>query len=147
MDCDMTQSKRPVSDDVDIRFDPEHWFRNLINSINASDFEGLKEAQQRLLSCGFSVVPVSPSQVCKADPQLSTPKEIAERLGVTVGTVRAWLNAGELRGIRISKPCARHTRYVIRERDLQEFLEGRRTVLRHHEPRRRKLRGNVHNFF
>jgi excisionase family DNA binding protein len=32
-----------------------------------------------------------------------SPKEFAERMGVTVGTVRRWLRNGELRGTKISR--------------------------------------------
>ena len=52
-----------------------------------------------------------------------TVPEIANRLRVHQDTVRAWLQAGDLKGIRLA---GRRAGWRISERDLREFLEKRR---------------------
>ena len=49
--------------------------------------------------------------------QLMTPKQAAERLIVSEKTVKDWLRAGTLKGIKVGRL------WRIRESDLQEFLK------------------------
>jgi len=44
--------------------------------------------------------------------------EVAEALGVTTETVRAWLKKGRLKGVRIGRPI------FITEKSIREFLTG-----------------------
>jgi excisionase family DNA binding protein len=49
--------------------------------------------------------------------------EVADRLGVHLQTVRAWLRSGELPGYLLSRKAG----YRIRESDLAAFLDQRRS--------------------
>ena len=49
--------------------------------------------------------------------QVFTPAEVAERLKVSSKTVKDWLRAGKLRGVKAGRL------WRVRERDLEEFLE------------------------
>ena len=51
--------------------------------------------------------------------RLLTPEQVAERLGLSVLTVRAWLRAGTLPGV---KPGGRLWR--MRETDLDDYIRG-----------------------
>ena len=51
--------------------------------------------------------------------RLLTPEQVAERLGLSVLTVRAWLRAGTLPGV---KPGGRVWR--MRETDLDDYIRG-----------------------
>ena len=53
--------------------------------------------------------------------RLLTPEQVAERLGLSVLTVRAWLRAGTLPGV---KPGGRLWR--MREVDLDDYIRGLR---------------------
>ncbi len=53
--------------------------------------------------------------------RLLTPEQVAERLGLSVLTVRAWLRAGTLPGV---KPGGRLWR--MREADLDGYIRGLR---------------------
>lgn len=46
-----------------------------------------------------------------------TPDEVAKSLGLHPNTVRKWLRAGRLSGVRVGN------RWRVRERDLEAFLE------------------------
>lgn len=48
--------------------------------------------------------------------------DVAETLGVTQRTLRAWIAGGKLPVVRLSARCIR-----IRAEDLQEFIERRRS--------------------
>ena len=47
--------------------------------------------------------------------------EVAEALGVTTETVRAWLKKGRLKGVRVGRPI------LITEKNLRDFLTGETT--------------------
>jgi len=47
--------------------------------------------------------------------------EVAEALGVTTETVRAWLKKGRLKGVRAGRPI------LITEKNLRDFLTGETT--------------------
>lgn len=53
--------------------------------------------------------------------RLLTPEEVAERLSVTPRTVRDWLKAGKLQGMKAGRL------WRISEKALCEFLEGGET--------------------
>jgi excisionase family DNA binding protein len=57
----------------------------------------------------------------EAPERLLTPEQVAERLGLSVLTVRAWLRSGQLPGV---KPGGRVWR--VREHDLDEYIRGLR---------------------
>jgi excisionase family DNA binding protein len=50
--------------------------------------------------------------------RLLTVRELAERLGISLGTVYHWLSQGRLPAIRFSKRCVR-----FRESDVQQLLD------------------------
>jgi excisionase family DNA binding protein len=50
--------------------------------------------------------------------KLMTPEEVAERLNVTVNTVREWLRAGELTGVKLGRI------WRVREEDLKAWVES-----------------------
>lgn len=50
------------------------------------------------------------------ETDLLTTEEVARRLRVSPGAVRAWLRSGQLRGVRAGR------RWRIREADLEEYL-------------------------
>jgi excisionase family DNA binding protein len=50
---------------------------------------------------------------------LLTPEEVAERLSISVYTVKDWLRAGKIRGVKVSPRLWR-----VRESDLQAFIES-----------------------
>lgn len=54
-----------------------------------------------------------------APERLLTPAQVAERLSLSVLTVRAWLRSGRLPGV---KPGGRVWR--VREHDLDEYIRG-----------------------
>ena len=54
-----------------------------------------------------------------------TVAEIAEQLRVSASTVKAWLRAGRLRGVRLGGPRAG---WRIRQSDLETFLRERETA-------------------
>ena len=47
--------------------------------------------------------------------------EVAEALGVTTETVRAWLKKGRLKGVRVGRPI------LITEKSIRDFLNGETT--------------------
>ena len=47
-------------------------------------------------------------------------RDVAEKLQVTEGAVRSWLQAGELKGVKLGRI------WRIMEYDLEEFLESKR---------------------
>ena len=47
--------------------------------------------------------------------------EVAEALGVTTETVRAWLKRGRLKGVRVGRPI------LITEKSIRDFLNGETT--------------------
>lgn len=49
--------------------------------------------------------------------RLLTPRETAERLAVSKGSVREWLRVGKLKGLKAGRL------WRIREQDLEEFLK------------------------
>lgn len=50
--------------------------------------------------------------------RLLTPEEVAERLSVTVKTVREWLRTGELTGVKLGRI------WRVREEDLIAWVES-----------------------
>lgn len=57
--------------------------------------------------------------------ELLSPQEAADRLGVSVYTVRRWIKDGKLRAFRPGKE------YRLREPDLEEFLRAREVRPKH----------------
>lgn len=58
-----------------------------------------------------------------SDDRLLRADEVAERLGVHLQTVRAWLRSGELPGYLLSRKAG----YRVRESELAAFLDDRRS--------------------
>ncbi len=50
---------------------------------------------------------------------LLTPEEVAERLSISVYTVKDWLRAGRIKGVKVSPRLWR-----IKETDLQAFIDS-----------------------
>jgi excisionase family DNA binding protein len=74
--------------------------------------------------------------------------EIAERCGVSVRTVRAWIRAGELKAINVSrKPGSRKPRYRITQTALDAFEAARTSGPSAPKPRRRKSSEEVVAFY
>lgn len=57
----------------------------------------------------------------REDTKLLTPEEAAERLNVSPVTIRKWLRAGKLRGVKVS------VLWRVKESDLNDFIENRRS--------------------
>ena len=70
-----------------------------------------------------------------------TPAEVASRLGLTkVDVVRSWISNGELPASNVASDLRGRPTWRIREQDLNDFLERRRTVPAAAEPVRRRRR-------
>lgn len=66
---------------------------------------------------------------------------IATELGVNVGKVYGWIDAGELRAINLATSAhSRRQRLKVRRQDLDRFLEGRATGKPKTTPQRRTPR-------
>lgn len=52
--------------------------------------------------------------------RLLTPEQAAERLSVSPETIKKWLRAGKLNGVKVS------VLWRVREEDLEEFIQIRR---------------------
>lgn len=50
--------------------------------------------------------------------KLMTPEEVAEKLNVTVNTVREWLRSGELTGVKLGRI------WRVRAEDLKAWVES-----------------------
>ena len=55
-----------------------------------------------------------------------TPVEVASRLGTKASTVRGWIASGKLKASNIGQ---RRSRYVIREVDLNDFLDYKDAIM------------------
>ncbi len=53
--------------------------------------------------------------------KMYSPETVAELLAVSPNTVRHWLRAGELRGVKLGAKVWR-----VKESDLQEFINGKK---------------------
>ncbi len=73
---------------------------------------------------------------------LHTLETVAEQLGVSTDTLKAWIRSGELLAVNVScDPKSRKPRLRIRQADLDAFLAGRAVASDQPQPRtrRRKL--------
>ncbi len=66
-----------------------------------------------------------PSAALPGEREFLTVPEVAEQLGVTAGTVRAWLHSGRLVGYL---PAGRKGGWRVRPRDLEAFIEASKNV-------------------
>ena len=59
-----------------------------------------------------------------SEPMFLTVKDVAARLRVHPETVREWIRAGQLRGVRLGKRSG----FRVSEADLERFIEARKQV-------------------
>lgn len=57
-------------------------------------------------------------------PNVLTPPQVAEQLGVDPATVICWIRSGQLKASNVGKGAQR-PRYKIRQSDLDQFLKSR----------------------
>lgn len=62
------------------------------------------------------------------DREVMTPGDVAKRLGVAVGKVLTWINAGELVALNLATSKSNRPRWVIQREALEAFLNSRRSV-------------------
>lgn len=55
----------------------------------------------------------------KDEKEVFTPDEIAEKLGVTVGTVRRWLRNGEIKATKIGR------KWFVSKTEIERIISGR----------------------
>lgn len=79
-----------------------------------------------------------------------TPPEVAAQFGVATTKIVAWIASGELRAINGATKPSDRPRYLIDERDIEEFERRRAIVPVAAAPvrrRRRRSPGGVHEYF
>ncbi len=69
-----------------------------------------------------------------------TPREYAERIGVSVNTVLAWIKTGELRAINVGGRASKRPRYRISPEAVEQFELSRSVIPALAESATRRLR-------
>ncbi len=77
-----------------------------------------------------------------------TPPQIADRLGVSVDKVLAWIHSGELKAANLATHSGGRPRWRVDPADLEAFLERRaaRPTPKGEKPRRKRDAGIIEFF-